>query len=519
MGRLRSLCQAVSDRSAKQGQREFVRKNALAFANWRGGRFFFGMHRFGKDFIFGTATAACQIEGAWDQGGRGPSIWDAFSSIPGKIHDGDTPAVACDHFHRLEEDIALLEQLGVQAYRFSISWSRIMPLGYGEVSKEGLAFYDRLIDGLLAKGITPWVTLFHWDLPLGLQLEKDGLLNREIVGLFGDYAERCFEHFGDRVKNWITLNEPWCSAVLGHGIGYFAPGRVSTSEPYLAAHHLILAHGEIVDRYRKKFQDAQKGQIGITNNCDWREPRTDKAEDRKAAERGLEFFLSWFADPIYRGDYPESMRQYVGDRLPVFSEEERRKLVGSSDFFGLNHYTTMLASEFHEGDQFLDTPVGNGGMADDQKVVLTEDRSWEKTDMGWNVAPWGCRKLLQWVSERYDNPPIYITENGCALPGEDDVEVALADRKRIEFVGSYLEECLAAMESGVNLKGYFYWSFMDNFEWALGYSKRFGLHHVDYRTQARTPKSSARWYQELCDARQLPKYRFDASEGKVKVER
>jgi beta-glucosidase len=371
-----------------------------------------------------------------------------------------------------------------------------MPLGRGEVNEEGVAFYNRLIDALLANGITPWVTLYHWDLPLALQMEKDGLLNPEVADFFADYAGVCFARFGDRVKHWITLNEPWCSAVLGHGIGYFAPGRVSQSEPYVAAHNLIRAHGKIVDVYRRKFQAEQKGLIGITNNCDWREPKTDSAEDRAAAQRGLEFFIGWFADPIYHGDYPECMRSAVGERMPKFSEEDAALIRGSSDFFGLNFYGGMYAAEPPAGQSVVATkPTGNGGMSEDQRVELSDDPSWEKTDMDWNVVPDFCRKMLGWIDERYGHPPIYITENGCALPGEDDVKVAVRDERRSDFINRYLSSCHQAInEDGVDLRGYFVWTLMDNFEWASGYSKRFGLHHVDFATGVRTPKQSASWY-------------------------
>lgn len=454
------------------------------------------MKQFPKDFTWGAATAAYQIEGGWNEGGRGPSIWDAFTHTPDKIFQGHTGDVTCDHFHRVEEDVALMKAMGLKAYRFSFSWSRLLPSGRGAVNEEGVAFYNRLIDALLANGITPWVTLYHWDLPLALQIESDGLLNPEIADHFAKYAEVCFERFGDRVKHWITLNEPWCSAVLGHGIGYFAPGRISQTEPYLAAHNLLRAHGKIVDVYRRKFQAGQKGVIGITNNCDWREPKTDSAADKAAAERGLEFFLGWFADPIYKGDYPECMRAAVGERLPRFSDADMAVIRGSSDFFGLNFYGGMYASEPPAGQSMATTvPTGNGGMAEDQRVQLSDDPAWEKTDMGWNVVPDFCRKMLGWIDRRYGHPPIYITENGCALPGEEDVAVAVNDTRRIAFVEKYLTACHAAInEDGVDLRGYILWTLMDNFEWATGYSKRFGLHHVDFKTGKRTPKQSAKWY-------------------------
>jgi beta-galactosidase len=459
------------------------------------------MKQFPDGFTWGAATAAYQIEGGWNQGGRGPSIWDAFTHTPGKTHQGQTADMACDHYNRVEEDVALMKAMGLKAYRFSFAWSRLLPTGRGAVNEEGVAFYNRLIDALLANGITPWVTLYHWDLPLALQMETDGLLNPDVADYFARYAEVCFERFGDRVKHWITLNEPWCSAVLGHGIGYFAPGRVSQSEPYIAAHNLIRAHGKIVNVYRRKYQPTQKGVIGITNNCDWREPKTDSVADKAAAQRSMEFFLGWFADPIYRGEYPAVMREMVGDRLPHFGAEDMALIRGSSDFFGLNFYGGMYAAEPPQGQTVTTIkPTGNGGMAADQRVELSDDPKWEKTDMDWNVVPDFCRKMLGWVDERYGHPPIYITENGCALSGEDDVNVAINDTKRIDFVERYLTSCHEAINTdGVDLRGYVMWTLMDNFEWASGYSKRFGLHHVDFATGKRTPKHSAAWYRGVME--------------------
>lgn len=451
---------------------------------------------FDKDFTWGVASSAYQVEGAAFEDGRGPSIWDAFDQIPGKVLNGDDGKIACNHYHRWREDVALMADMGIKAYRFSISWSRLLPRGTGEVNEQGVDFYNNLIDALLEHGITPWVTLFHWDLPLVLQIEKDGLLNPSIAEAFADYAELCFVRFGDRVKHWITLNEPWCSAMLGHGTGTKAPGRISNAEPYIAAHNLLRAHGQMVDRYRRGFQAEQGGMIGITNNCDWREPASDAPEDKEAAQRALEFFLGWFADPIYHGDYPASMRERLGERLPKFNDEERALIKGSSDFFGLNHYTTLLASYANRDTcQILENEVrGNGGIAADQEVALAADPSWERTAFGWSIVPWGCEKLLHWINERYGAPDIYITENGCALSGEDDVEVALQDDRRIAFYRDYLRACESAIAAGVRLKGYFAWTFMDNFEWEEGYSVRFGLHHVDFRTGERTAKKSANWY-------------------------
>ncbi len=448
------------------------------------------MHQFPNNFIWGTATSSYQIEGAATKDGKGPSIWDAFSSIPGKVHKGETGALACDHYHRYKEDIQLMKAMGVKAYRFSIAWPRVLPTGKGAINKRGLQFYSDLIDELLKADIVPWVTLYHWDLPLALQMEDDGWLGDSIADYFATYADLCFEHFGDRVKHWITLNEPWVVAILGHGQGVFAPGRNSNSEPYLAAHNLLLAHAKAVQIYRKKY-GHQNGQIGITNNCDWREPLTKRSEDQEAAERALQFFLAWFADPIYKGDYPAVMKKRLGSRLPQFSTAEKELILGTSDFFGLNHYTTMYAAH-GDGRSKKQSVYGNGGISEDQDVHLSQDKSWDLTSMNWAVVPWGCKKMLKWIDARYDRPPIYITENGCAYP-DQVVDGKVDDQKRVDFYRGYLTACLDAISEGVQLKGYFAWSFMDNFEWASGYDKRFGLHYVDFETLERLPKESARW--------------------------
>lgn len=449
---------------------------------------------FPEYFVWGSATASYQIEGAVREDGRGDSIWDAFCRIPGNVQNGDSGEIACDHYHRMEEDVALMKELGLQAYRFSIAWPRIQPTGQGDPNPEGIAFYNRLIDCLLENGIEPWVTLYHWDLPQALQDEFGGWVSPDIIPIFGDYARICFEQFGDRVKNWITLNEPWCSAVLGYGIGAHAPGRIDPDEPYLAAHHLILSHARAVQIFRRDF-NSSGGQIGITNNCDWRYPLTDSPADQAAAQRSIEFFLAWFADPIWKGDYPAVMRDRLGGRLPEFTAAEREAVLGSSDFFGLNHYSTMYASEPEEGKELDSSLEGNGGMIEDQAVHLSTDPDWGKTQMSWSIVPEGCRELLKWIDARYERPIIYITENGCAVD-EPDEESALNDTIRRNFFEGYLRECHNAIEQGVDLRGYFAWSLMDNFEWSWGYERRFGLIRVDYETLERTFKGSARWFQE-----------------------
>ena len=358
-------------------------------------------------------------------------------------------------------------------------------------------FYNNLIDELLAAGIEPWVTLYHWDLPAALEFEIDGWLGNEIPEVFADYAEVCFKNFGNRVKNWITINEAWVVAILGYGHGVFAPGKKSNDLPYLAGHNLLKAHAKAVDIYRKHYQSTQKGQIGITNNCDWREPLTNSEADKAAAERALEFFLAWFADPIYKGDYPACMKERLGNRLPSFTEDEKIMIKGSSDFFGLNHYTTMYAS-----DATFDTDegsvYGNGGLSEDQDVNLSVSEDWQLTDMQWAIVPWGCRKLLEWIANRYDNPPIFITENGCAF---DDklVDGNVNDADRLAFFEGYLSAIREAIDNGVNMKGYFIWSLMDNFEWASGYSKKFGITYIEDETLNRIPKASALWYKEVIE--------------------
>lgn len=454
--------------------------------------------QFPKDFTWGTATSSFQIEGAWNKDGKGASIWDTFCQIPGKVVNGDTGELACDHYHRFREDVQLMKQLGINAYRFSIAWPRILPAGRGKVNHHGIAFYSDLIDTLLANDIEPWITLYHWDLPAALQLEIDGWLGDEISDLFADYADVCFQYFGDRVKNWITLNEPWVITVLGYGVGLFAPGRVGNKEPYLVGHNLLKAHAKAVQVYRTKYQSIQGGRIGITNNCDWREAYTSNPKDEEAAERALEFFLAWFTDPIYKGSYPLSMIERLGDRLPKFTPEEQAMIMGSSDFLGLNHYSSMLVEDasagLREGNVYE-----NAGLAADQMINLHHDPRWKKTAMGWNVVPDGCRKLLEWINNRYEGVEIVITENGGAF---DDqlIDGKVLDQDRLDYYEGYIGACHQAIQNGVNLTGYFAWSFMDNFEWASGYSKRFGLHYVDYNTLQRIPKASAIWYKGVVEA-------------------
>jgi len=344
-----------------------------------------------------------------------------------------------------------------------------------------------------------------------LQTEHDGWLGGEFIqDAFTKYARVCFERFGDRVKHWLTLNEPWCSALLGYGWGIHAPGRKvhGEVEAYLSAHNLLLAHAKAVDIYRKEFKASQNGRIGITLNCDWREPKpsADPQEfkrNQEAAERSLQFNLGWYADPVYLGDYPEVMKQRVGDRLPKFTDDEKKLIKGSSDFFGLNHYGTGLTEptkEFLSGE----APKDKGGFHHDEGIILTADDAWPRTDMGWNVVPWGFEKLLLWIQNRY-NPAngILVTENGTAWPDRTKEE-AQQDDFRVEFYKSYITHMHKAIQQGADVRGYFAWSFVDNYEWAEGYEKRFGLHWVDYETQERVPKKSALWFGEVLRSNSVP---------------
>lgn len=448
--------------------------------------------KFADAFVWGVATSCYQIEGGWNEGGRGLSIWDEFCRISGKTKDqtGDT---ACDHYHRWPEDIALMKQLGVNAYRFSIAWPRIFPDGTGVPNEEGIRFYNDLIDALLAAGIQPWVTLYHWDLPLTLDKLYGGWLSPRIITDFTAYADSCFSRFGDRVKNWITLNEPWCAAILGYGLGPHAPGHQSSTEPWIAGHHLLLAHAEAVKCYRSKYQSEQGGQIGIANNCDWREPFTDSPADIAAAEVATEFMLAWFTDPIWKGDYPESMKTRLGDKLPRFSEEERAVVKGSSDFFGLNHYSTCHARAVDQSDASW---IGNSGIFGVSDVALSDIPNRPVNATGWVIAPEGLGKLLRWIDARYGRPVIYITENGTSILG-DTVAEAVEDQKRIDYIRDYLAEAQKAAADGADLRGYFLWSLLDNFEWSQGYRIRFGLTHVDFATGTRTPKKSFYAYRDI----------------------
>ena len=389
------------------------------------------------EFYWGVATAAYQVEGATAEGGRGASIWDTFSALQGKIHNGDTGAIADDSFHKIAEDVQLIKAMGLKSYRFSISWSRIMPTGQPPVNAAGVAHYRALLDALQAADIVPLVTLYHWDLPQALEDLYGGWLSPQIEDDFVRYADTCFAAFGDRVKLWTTFNEPWTFCNFGYVTGTFAPGRCSdrtrcaagnsSTEGYIAAHNVLNAHAAAVARYRTVYQRANQGLIGMTLNQDWAAPLDpDNALDVQVAERRREFLMGWFADPIVFGDYPRSMREYVGARLPTFTAAQRVRLAGSLDYFALNHYTTKYFTSVltRSGESSGD---GGGGWGDDQRTNESKvDRFGRligpQAASPWlHVVPWGFYEALMWNTRRYRPAAILVTENGCDAPGENDM--------------------------------------------------------------------------------------------------
>lgn len=446
------------------------------------------MKSFPKNFTWGAAAAAYQIEGAWAEDGRGPSIWDVFSQQPGKIFDNHNGNVACDHYHRWKEDVALMAEAGLRAYRLSLSWPRIQPLGTGRGNPKGLEFYDRLIDRLLAANITPWVTLYHWDLPQALQ-ERGGFLNPDIVDWFGEYAGLVAGRLGDRVRHWMTFNEPPVVMGLGHQDGLFAPGlKLSFRECLLGAHHLLMAHGRAVQALRAGCTGKIK--VGIAHTSRERIPATERARDVEAARadyfgcttRGM-WNLSWWADPIVFGKYPEDGLTTFQSDLPKILPGDMKLISEKTDFIGYNCYTGWRVKADAKGKpERMAEGFGTGNA---------------RGTLAWlEIAPAAPYWAARFQTERYKLPVVF-TENGYCNTDFVHLDGKVHDPQRIDFMARYLTEIRRAIGEGIPIEGYFYWSILDNFEWAEGYKDRFGLVHVDYQTQKRTPKDSFYWYRDL----------------------
>jgi len=434
--------------------------------------------RFPPGFLWGAATSAFQVEGSPLADGAGPSNWYRFTHTAGRIVDGSTGDVACDQYRRWEEDVELLRALGIGAYRFSLSWSRILPGGTGGVNRAGLDHYARLVDGLLARGIQPCVTLFHWDLPAALE-EKGGWLNPEIVPRFAAYARTVFEALGDRVPLWATINEPQVVVDAGYLHGVHPPGHRNTAEAPLAAHHLLRAHGAAVRAHR----EVGRGRIGLVVNLEPKDPASDTSEDRAAADRADAYMNRLYLDAIRLGRYPEVLEEMFGDAWPRFPAEELAAIGEPIDFLGVNYYTRSVVRYDDSVPLLRASPVRVPGL---------------RTETGWEVHPQGLHRVLTWVKERYGNPSLYVTENGAAFADPPRAEGGrLEDPLRVDYLRDHLRAAHAALEDGVDLRGYFVWSLLDNFEWAQGYTKRFGIVHVDFETQRRTPKASAAFYRDV----------------------
>ncbi|ONK57356.1 uncharacterized protein A4U43_C10F19250 [Asparagus officinalis] len=442
--------------------------------------------QFPPSFLFGTSTSSYQIEGAVSEGNRGPSNWDIFTHLPGKVKDGSNGDIADNHYHLYEEDVNLMHSLGVNSYRFSISWSRILPRGrFGEVNQVGVAFYNNLIDSLLLRRIQPFVTLNHFDIPQELETRYGAWLSPKIQKDFAYFAEVCFEEFGDRVKFWSTFNEPNLMLKFGYLNGNHPPGRCSepfgncsfgdsSTEPYIAAHNIILSHARAVGIYKNIYQEKQGGSVGIVIMTRWYEPLRNITVDISAAQRALSFEMAWFLDPLLHGDYPIEMRRVLGSRLPTFTDEEKIKLRNGMDFIGVNHYTSLYVKDCMFSPCELDKFSGNA------LVFATSQR---------NGVPIGASTGM---------PTMFVVPHGYSQRSDGvSLNDLLNDTNRVEFLKSYLSSVATAVRQGADVRGYFIWSLMDNFEWTLGYSVGFGLYHVDSKTQVRTPKLSAKWYEQF----------------------
>ena len=449
---------------------------------------------FPADFVWGAATAAYQIEGATTEDGRGPSIWDTFCAQPGAISDGSTGQVAADHYHRYAEDIALLASLGLNAYRFSIAWPRIQPTGSGPANQAGLDFYRRIAETCHAHGVTPYATLYHWDLPQPLE-DAGGWLNLDTAAAFRDYAALAHDALGDVIEHWITLNEPWCSAFLGYGNGAHAPGKTVGADALKAAHHLLLGHGLAVNAMRESRHTST---VGITLNLYSVRPASDSELDREAARRTDGMGNRLFLDPVLLGRYPDdvlldaSVTEWFDER-----SGDLEVIAAPLDFMGINYYSRHTVAGPEDG-VFADPDAVS--VSPGSERVVTVDTGAPKTQMGWEVHPDGLVDVVAMIAERAPELPVFITENGAAYPDEVGPDGQVDDEDRRHYFEQHVDACRQAVDQGLPLRGYFAWSLIDNFEWAFGYSRRFGITYVDYETQQRTVKKSGLWFRSFLGA-------------------
>ncbi|XP_061347854.1 beta-glucosidase 47-like [Gastrolobium bilobum] len=467
---------------------------------------------FPGNFLFGTASSSYQFEGAFLSDGKGLNNWDVFTHKPGTIMDGTNGDIAVDHYHRYQEDADLMEYTGVNSYRFSLSWARILPKGrFGKVNRAGIDYYNRLIEALINRGIEPFVTITHYDIPQELENRYEGWLSPKIQEDFRYYADICFKYFGDRVKYWVTFNEPNVAINLGYREGLWPPSRCSGSfghcsygdserEPFIAASNLMLSHAAAVDVYRTKYQKNQGGRIGIVMNAIWFEPFSNSSEDKLAAERAQSFYMNWFLDPIILGKYPSEMHEILGPELLAFSRYDLEKLKTGLDFIGVNHYTSAYVK-----DCIFSACEPGRGSSRTEGFALTSPQMngvsiGEQTALDWlYIHPQGMEKIVTYIKHRYNNIPMFITENGLGTRenSNHNTKDIINDVKRVEYLSGYLDSLATAIRKGADVRGHFVWSLLDNFEWTYGYTIRFGLHHVDYANLNRTRKLSAFWYKNF----------------------
>jgi beta-glucosidase len=433
---------------------------------------------FPDGFLWGAATSAYQVEGSPLADGAGPSIWHRFTRTPWLVPSGDNGDMACDHYRLYEEDVRLMRELGLGAYRFSVAWGRVLPEGYGRVNEKGLDFYRRLVDALLENGIQPLLTLYHWDLPAALD-DRGGWLNRDVAGWFAEYAQVMFRALDDRVRMWATLNEPWVVTDGGYLHGALAPGHRNLFEAPIASHHLMLAHAAALEAYRAEG----KHRIGLVVNLEPKYPASESEEDLAATRRADAYMNRQYLDPVFHGRYPDEMTEVFGEAWPDFPSEDLARIRQPIDFLGVNYYTRKVT-------KFDPTalPV---------RAAEARQKRHAYTETAWEVYPEGLTDTLVWVKEKYGDLPLYITENGAAFYDPPTAHGELSDPLRVDYFRTHLQAAREAIERGVDLRGYFAWSLLDNLEWSLGFSKRFGIVHVDFETLRRTPKASARFYSEV----------------------